>query len=66
MLANIVADVIIALAGAVRPLMKEGGTFICSGIIDDRAEEVRSRLEENGFAVEEANQSEGWFSFVCR
>ena len=35
-------------------------------IIDDRAEEVRSRLEENGFAVEEANQSEGWFSFVCR
>ena len=46
--------------------MKEGGTFICSGIIDDRAEEVRSRLEENGFAVEEANQSEGWFSFVCR
>ncbi len=65
-LANIVADVIIALAGAVRPLMKEGGTFICSGIIDDRAEEVRSRLEENGFAVEEANQSEGWFSFVCR
>lgn len=65
-LANIVSDVIIALAPAVRPLMKEGGTFICSGIIDDRAAEVRAGLEENGFAVIEANQSEGWFSFVCK
>ncbi len=64
--ANIVADVIIALAPAVRPLMKEGGVFITSGIIDDRADEVRGELEKNGFAVCEANQSEGWFSFVCR
>ena len=65
-LANIVADVIIALAPAVRPLMKEGGTFICSGVIDSRAAETRAKLEENGFAVVEANQSEGWFSFVCK
>jgi len=65
-LANIVSDVIIALAPAVRPLMKAGGTFITSGIIDDRAEEVKGKLLENGFAIEEENQSEGWFSFVCR
>ena len=64
--ANIVSDVIIALAPAVHGLMKEGGTFICSGIIDDRAEEVRGKLEENGFVIREANQSEGWFSFVCQ
>ena len=64
-LANIVSDVIIALAPAVRPLMKEGGTFICSGIIDDRAEEVKGKLLENGFTVVETNPSEGWFSFVC-
>ena len=65
-LANIVSDVIIALAPAVRPLMKEGGTFVTSGIIDDRAEEVKGKLLENGFVIEEENQSEGWFSFVCR
>ena len=65
-LANIVSDVIIALAPAVRPLMKEGGTFICSGIIDDRAEEVKGKLIENGFIIAEENQSEGWFSFVCK
>ena len=63
--ANIVSDVIIAIAPAVRPLMREGGVFITSGIIDDRADEVRGKLEENGFKVLEANQSEGWFSFVC-
>ena len=63
--ANIVSDVIIAIAPSVRPLMREGGVFITSGIIDDRADEVRGKLEENGFKVLEANQSEGWFSFVC-
>ena len=42
-LANIVADVIIGLAPAVRGLLAEGGVFLCSGIIDDRAEEVAER-----------------------
>ena len=64
--ANIVSDVIITLAPAARRLMKEGGRFLTSGIIDDRAEEVRAALEAAGFAVEEANSSEGWFSFLCR
>lgn len=44
--ANIVADVIIGLSGQVRPFLKEGGLFLCSGIIDDRAEEVAQRLRE--------------------
>ena len=30
------------------------------------AEEGRRRLEEAGFTIEEANSSEGWFSFLCR
>ena len=42
--ANIVADVIIGLAPKVRSLLKEGGLFLCSGIIDDRAEEVAGAL----------------------
>lgn len=64
--ANIVSDVIIALIPAVRRLMKPGGWFLASGIIDSRAEEVRGALEAGGFTVEEANASEGWFSFLCR
>ncbi len=64
--ANIVSDVIIALAPEVRPLMKEGGYFLCSGIIDDRTEEVRGKLLEAGFTVVETGSSEGWSSFLCQ
>lgn len=64
--ANIVSDVIIALAPAAQVLMKDGGVFLTSGIIDSRADEVRSALERAGFTVQEADSSEGWFSFVCR
>ena len=64
--ANIVADVIIALAPAARRLMKEGGVFLTSGIIDAREAEVRAALEAAGFTVEEPAASEGWYSFLCR
>ncbi len=64
--ANIVADVIIALAPNVQYLVKKGGIFLCSGIIDERAEEVRGVLEASGLTILEANASEGWYSFVCR
>ena len=65
-LANIVADVIMGLAPHVRGLLNPGGTFICSGIIDDRAQEVATVLRENGWTILEENSSEGWFSFVCK
>ena len=64
--ANIVADVILALAPAVRRFLKPGGAFLCSGIIDDRAEEVARGLRENGWEILETHQSEGWFSYLCR
>ena len=65
-LANIVADVIIALAPAVRPLLAEDGVFICSGIIDDRAEEVADKLKEAGLTIRETHSAEGWFCYVCK
>ena len=64
--ANIVADVILALAPAVRRYLRPGGAFLCSGIIDDRAEEVAQGLRENGWEILETHQSEGWFSYLCR
>ena len=64
--ANIVADVIIALAPRVRPLLKAGGVFLCSGIIDERAAEVRQNLEDAGWTVAEERSSEGWFSYLCK
>ena len=49
-----------------RPFLKEGGLFLCSGIIDDRAEEVAQRLREAGWDILRTRQSEGWFSYLCR
>ena len=65
-LANIVADVIIPLSGMVGPWLAPGGTFLCSGIIDDRAGEVRSALEKTGFAIENTWSRKGWFAYACR
>ena len=64
--ANIVADVIMGLSDKVRPFLKEGGLFLCSGIIDDRAEEVFTKLRADGWTVIEQHDSEGWYSFLCR
>ena len=64
-LANIVADVIIALAPAVRGLLAEGGIFLCSGIIDTRAEEVAGKLKEAGLKIVETTTEEGWYAFAA-
>lgn len=66
MVANIVADVIMGLSGSVRPFLKAGGLFLCSGIIDDRAEEVLAKLKGDGWDVFEQRSSEGWFSYLCQ
>lgn len=65
-LANIVADVIISLSAFARTFMAQGGIFICSGIIDERAGEVRAALIQNGFEIITHSQEEEWHCFVCR
>ena len=64
--ANIVADVIIALAPIARPLVAPNGVFIVSGIIDERVDEVVTALKNNGFSVAEQARAEGWNAFLCR
>ena len=64
-LANIVSDVIIPLSAYVHDFLKPGGTFICSGIIDGRQDEVRCAIEQNGFKVISHHQLEEWHCFVC-
>jgi ribosomal protein L11 methyltransferase len=65
-LANIVADVIIGLAPLVHGMMKPGGVFLCSGIIDTRAEEVAEKLRENGLDITDTRTAEGWYAYTCR
>ncbi len=64
--ANIVADIIIKLTPDVDAFMKDDALFMCSGIIDLRADEVRSALIENGFNIIEEVIKDNWHAFAAR
>lgn len=65
-IANIVADVIIGLTPMAKKWMKPDGVFIVSGIIEDRIDDVRQVLLENGFNIVCVNQRADWASITCR
>lgn len=62
--ANIVADVIIAIKDFVKRSMKDTSVFVASGIIEERSLEVAEELKSAGFIVKEINSKEGWSSIV--
>lgn len=64
--ANIVADVIISIAKKAKSFLKDGGTFVCSGIIDGRELEVEAALRIAGFSIAEHKHRDDWHAFVCR
>ena len=64
--ANILADVIIPLSGVVRPLIKENGYFITSGIIDMKEEEVKAALIKNGFEIVDIVHMNDWVSIIAK
>lgn len=64
-LANIVADVIIPLSAQAEGYLAPGGTFICSGIIDTRADEVEAALKKNGLTILERIQRDGWCAMAA-
>lgn len=59
-LANIVADVLKAMAPLFNKFLRKGGTLIVSGIITEREKEVLDAIIENGFELSIANEKEGW------
>ena len=58
--ANIVSDILIAMRGLFRGYLRDGGTLLLSGIIDERLDEVKSAMEDAGFRIETVEQSAGW------
>jgi len=63
--ANIVADVIIALAPGIKDYMTDDGIFICSGIIEGREEEVIKALINSGLEIMAEFNKNGWFAYAC-
>lgn len=58
--ANIVADVLIAMKDYFVRYLKESGTLIISGIIEERMNEVIDAVESAGFTKLDVNIREGW------
>ena len=58
--ANIVADVLIAMKDYFVRYLKENGTLIISGIIEERMDEVIDAVESAGFTKLDVNIREGW------
>ena len=63
--ANIVADVIIAIIPAVKKLIKENGVFVCSGIIEERIDDVKAALVKNGVNISSLKMSGEWAAIRC-
>ena len=63
--ANIVADAIIALSAPVPRFMTDGAVYIVSGIIDARAGDVKNAVKDS-FDIIEENTLGGWYCFVLR
>lgn len=64
--ANILADIIIPLAGVISPYLKKGGYFITSGIINTKEEEVKSALLANGFQIVDVVHMNDWVSITAQ
>lgn len=65
-LANILADIIIPMAGALFSCLKPGGVLITSGIIDFKEQDVAKALESAGFELLETNRQGEWVNLTAR
>ena len=64
-LANIVADVLMAMSPYLPKMLAAGGHLILSGIIDTRAEEVRRAFREAGMVIVNEIARDGWVMLCC-
>ncbi len=64
--ANIVADVIIALLPTVKKLIAPEGIFICSGIIEERLCDVTDAMAKENIFVKDICRQDGWASVTCK
>ncbi|WP_102274512.1 50S ribosomal protein L11 methyltransferase [Cytobacillus massiliigabonensis] len=64
--ANILAEVILRFTGDVSTVVKQGGYFIASGIIQPKKQEVKDSMIEAGFEIVETLQMEDWVAIIGR
>jgi ribosomal protein L11 methyltransferase len=65
-LANLVADVIVAIAPDLRARLADGGTLVCAGIVAEKEPRVVEALGSLGLAVAGRDQRDDWVSLQVR
>ena len=64
--ANIIADMIVVLAGPLFEHIRPGGLFVCSGIVSSRGDEVAKALESAGYEIVQRITKGEWTAFLSR
>ncbi|TDL34494.1 50S ribosomal protein L11 methyltransferase [Jeotgalibacillus sp. S-D1] len=64
--ANILAEVIMLFVDDAYKLVKPGGTFITSGIIQQKKQLVKEGLISSGFEIEEVVTMEDWVAIIAK
>ncbi|MGE7759199.1 50S ribosomal protein L11 methyltransferase [Peribacillus sp. NPDC097895] len=64
--ANILAEVIMRFTDDVAKVVKPGGYFIASGIIQPKKQDVKDAIIASGFTVEETILMEDWVAIIAK
>jgi ribosomal protein L11 methyltransferase len=64
--ANILAEVILRFTDDVARVVKQGGYFIASGIIQQKKEQVKDGIINAGFTIEETLVMEDWVAIIAK
>jgi ribosomal protein L11 methyltransferase len=64
--ANIIADIIIAGADDMVQALADGGHFLASGIIEDRRQDVEKKFAEINLKIVEVKEQGGWVAILAQ
>lgn len=64
--ANILAEVIVTFTEDAFHVVKPGGTFITSGIIERKEQLVKESIEQAGFMIDSIQRQEGWVAIIAK
>lgn len=64
--ANILAEIIISFTDDAYKVVKPGGSYITSGIISAKKNDVKEALERSGFIVEDIMMMEDWVTIISK
>ena len=64
--ANILTYVILELLDSITKVLKAGGIFVCSGILEENQDMVVAKMKDKGFNILEIASKEPWVAITGR